>query len=670
MRRSRYRRVLVVGVLGLGLATDTQHAAPQDAPAASRQVFRAGANFVAVDAYPTRDGKIVDNLTRDDFQVFEDGKRQSIEQFEFVRGVPDGPDAVPTPTRLEAAGRLAGDPRRRVFVVYLTGYHASREGAVNTQKATTAFFDQSVNPSDLFGVLRMYEDVRDLVLGDRPDVLSDAANGYWDWAALPHPKGWPRLAAEEPAFNCIMSMKAKTPDDIERIADQWRAKRILGSLEELVVRLASMREARSNVLVFTGALPLPMHLTDNLRQGTPSSSRTAAPPATPCENELNGIAPPYLSSKVDNILTTAQRGNVSISFIDPAGLAIFDDDISTPDARAKTSHQSVAPYDGLKTVALMTGGTAIVGATEIGPALVKIAEGQSGHYELGYYSSNNKFDGKYRSIDVKVKTPGVSVLARKGYQAPTAAMFKASQEAAARATQPPPAPTAVQQALAELLRVNPEANIYSAAARYGDRVMVVAEIASAQIELGRWPDGADVEVQLNAPGRTPAGAGHEQIARGSRAALVEVPLEVKSGPWTASIRVKSGDRELVDRIDVPSVVGTLLGDPLVSRASTLPNSTSTPVADFAFRRTERIHVVWPVVTSLALDRRQARLLDSRGQPLPVNAGATELQFRPGITVLAADIALTPLAPGDYVVEMVAGAGAVSETKLVAFRVVR
>jgi hypothetical protein len=200
--------------------------------------------------------------------------------------------------------------------------------------------------------------------------------------------------------------------------------------------------------------------------------------------------------------------------------------------------------------------------------------------------------------------------------------------------------------------------------------MVVAEIASAQIELGRWPDGADVEVQLNAPGRTPAGAGHEQIARGSRAALVEVPLEVKSGPWTASIRVKSGDRELVDRIDVPSVVGTLLGDPLVSRASTLPNSTSTPVADFAFRRTERIHVVWPVVASLALDRRQARLLDSRGQPLPVNAGATELQFRPGITVLAADIALTPLAPGDYVVEMVAGAGAVSETKLVAFRVVR
>ena len=91
----------------------------------------------------------------------------------------------------------------------------------------------------------------------------------------------------------------------------------------------------------------------------------------------------------------------------------------------------------------------------MGPRSSRSRAGSPGHYELGYYSSNNKFDGKYRSIDVKVKPPGVSVLARKGYQAPTAAMYKASQEAAARAGQPAPAPSAVQQALAELRRVNP-----------------------------------------------------------------------------------------------------------------------------------------------------------------------------------------------------------------------
>src|SRR5262249_23716289 len=153
-------------------------------------------------------------------------------------------------------------------------------------------------------------DVRDLVLGDRPDVLVDAANGYWDWSSLPHPKGWPRLPAEEPAFNCIMYMKAKTPDDIERIADQWRAKKILGSLEELVVRLAPMRQARSNVLVFAGALPLPMN--PGQPPSAPSTSRVIEPatggdPA--CANELRGISRQDLASKVDNIVATAARGN-------------------------------------------------------------------------------------------------------------------------------------------------------------------------------------------------------------------------------------------------------------------------------------------------------------------------------------------------------------------------
>ena len=666
MSRPRYRCVLVVGAFALGLSAATPRAARQDA-APGRQVFRAGANFVAVDAYPTRDGKIVEDLGRDDFQVFEDGKRQSIEQFEYVRGVPDGPDAVPIPTRLEGAERLAGDARRRVFVVYLTGFHASTEGAANTQKATTAFFNQSVSPSDLFGVLRLYDDVKDLLLGDRPDVLIDEANGYWDWASLPHPKGWPRLRAEEPAFNCLMYMRAKTPDDIERIADQWRAKRILASLEELVVRLAAMREARSNVLVFAGALPLPMNLGQS--PSAPSTSpRSMEPEADPvCASELRGITAPYLASKVDNIVATASRGNVSISFVEPAGLAIFDDDISTPAARAKTTHQSVVPYEGVKTVAVMTGGTAIVGATEVGPALIKLADAQAGHYELGYYSSNNKFDGKYRSIEVRVGTPGVSVLARKGYQAPTATMFKASQDAAARAGSPPPSPSAVSQALAELLRVNPEANSYSHAARRGDRVVVVAEISSAQLELGRWPSGAIVDVQLNAPGRKPAGAGRGEIAPGGRSASVDVPLEEKYGPWTASVRIKSADRELVDRIDVPSVEGKLVGDPLIFRASTLPNSPTKPVADFAFRRTERIHIEWPVVA--ALDQRQARLLDSRGQPLPVNASATELQSG-GTRLLSVDVALAPLAPGEYVVEVVVGAGATTEQRFVAFRVVR
>src|SRR5262245_29455937 len=46
--------------------------------------FRTEASYVRVDVYPTIDGKPVLDLTRDDFEVFEDGVAQNIDAFEHI----------------------------------------------------------------------------------------------------------------------------------------------------------------------------------------------------------------------------------------------------------------------------------------------------------------------------------------------------------------------------------------------------------------------------------------------------------------------------------------------------------------------------------------------------------------------------------------------------------
>ena len=46
----------------------------QAGPQPQRPVFRTEAQFVTVDAYPTRDGEVVRGLTAADFVVEEDGK--------------------------------------------------------------------------------------------------------------------------------------------------------------------------------------------------------------------------------------------------------------------------------------------------------------------------------------------------------------------------------------------------------------------------------------------------------------------------------------------------------------------------------------------------------------------------------------------------------------------
>ena len=87
------------------------------------------------------------------------------------------------------------------------------------------------------------------------------------------------------------------------------------------------------------------------------------------------------------------------------------------------------------------------------------------------------------------------------------------------------------------------------------------------------------------------------------------------------------------------------------------NSALHPVADFLFRRTERLHVEW--LTGGALDTREARLLDRAGNPLPVQVTLAE---KTG--ALVADVNLAPLAPGDYILELrVTGAGSSANTKI-------
>ena len=97
-----------------------------------------------------------------------------------------------------------------------------------------------------------------------------------------------------------------------------------------------------------------------------------------------------------------------------------------------------------------------------------------------------------------------------------------------------------------------------------------------------------------------------------------------------------------------------------------PRRHCAPWRIFRTRRTERVHIEWPMVSSL--DRREARLLDRIGAPLPVPVNLTERASN-GRQVVAADLNLAPLSAGDYVIELTVGSGPATETRLLAIRVV-
>jgi hypothetical protein len=229
-------------------------------------------------------------------------------------------------------------------------------------------------------------------------------------------------------------------------------------------------------------------------------------------------------------------------------------------------------------------------------------------------------------------------------------------------------PPAIDRTLTSLARAVSEAELFTyASASSGDLAVAVELPERAVAAGGDWTKGATVTVDVAGADGAPVGTGTASVDAGFRGALVHVPVGTGVGPWKIRARLTSGAASLNNVVEAAPAGSVLLGSPLAFRATPSPRSTPLPVADFEFRRTERLHLEWPVLKPL--DQRIARVLDRRGQPLAVGATLTE-RDADGRTSILVDVYLASLAEGDYVVDLTAGSGGVSEDALFGFRLVR
>jgi VWFA-related protein len=681
-----------VGVAGglFALCLAAVPAAQDQNPSQEQEPFRGGVTLVNVDVYPRRDGRVVEGLSAEDFQILEDGVPQAIEAFEFIRIEPNTPDAERRdPNTKEEGDRLAADPRSRVFVVYLDIYHTTFEGAQASRVPLLDFLTRTIGSADLFGVMTPEVPPRQLVFGRRIETLEEDLTNYFDTGLRSDrtmsPIGRPEIEAD--LHSC---MRADATLLGETLVALHREDLMLSNLEELTVRLSALRDGRKSLLfVSEGWVPQPPSpVLSNLVNATlpqpgqgPGGSmipdsilrRSSGQTQSWCDRQIVRLATIDFDRRFRDLLTLANQANVSFYTVDagrlrtevslrprrtralaPNGIEMAD--IVLGELLGKLEQPSVST---LRTLAENTDGMAIVNTNDLGAAFRRIADDLSAYYLLGYASTNQEADGRFRRIEVKLHRPNVELTARRGYLAPSSEARAAA--AAADAASAVPALEATE--LGRLSRLRPDAELFSYAVVREGRLAIAVEIAGGVLARSGWRDGAEVAAAVT-------GAGGERTATarvdaGARGALVEIPLSPgESGPWSVSLRVSGSDAVLTDRFqaDVPAT-STSVGVPLVFRGTASSRIPLRPVADFQFRRNERVRVVWPVAAPP--ESRSARLLDRRGEPLAVPATITET---PG--EINVDVLLAPLAEGDYLVELTTGQGGQSERYLLAFRVVR
>ena len=127
-------------------------------------------------------------------------------------------------------------------------------------------------------------------------------------------------------------------------------------------------------------------------------------------------------------MAAAQRANVNVYGIDPRGLSQFGElvDIGVrsdyPQLEYGTFrgalHELRLSQESLISLSQETGGFAIVNAGDVIGGLGRIVLDNSRYYLLGYRSDPATWSRRFVKVDVRVKRPGLTVRARRGFLPP------------------------------------------------------------------------------------------------------------------------------------------------------------------------------------------------------------------------------------------------------------
>lgn len=341
--------------------------------------FESGVRLVEVDVRVTdRHGQFVTDLRADDFEITEDGQPQTVSTFAVVaprlsttanRAPNDIPSATPSPLDPATA---------RTFVLMLdspsTNGPAGRTGLtydLYVRRIAMQFVESIMAPGDAVAAYITGDDTLHLT-SDKDQLRSSieryggGVTGAIDYAMLTGPEQ--------------VSRNLATYEAMQKIAEK------LGALS-----------GRRKAIVWIGG----QVAFDPADRPCPREDRRAmcAVPASAAS----------LLVEYREALGAATRHNVAIHAVDASGLT---------GALGMNELQRIA---ALRMVAEDTGGIAVVGTNDYAKGLTAIADDLNGFYVLGYVPKVEHRDGKFHSIQVRIRSNDVTVRARRGYFAPVPA---------------------------------------------------------------------------------------------------------------------------------------------------------------------------------------------------------------------------------------------------------
>lgn len=380
-------------------------------------VFRINTQLIQIDAVVTgKNGAHVDDLTEDDFELFVDGKKQSLSYFKLIRTVTN-PTPVEEPKKSDknnttlppsttAIKQVAPEQVRRTVAFVVDDLGMSFQSMHFAREALKKFVAKQMQDGDLVGIIRTGKGMGAMQQFTTDRRVLSAAIEKLSWNPFSRDT-MPSFGVQfgQPQQNQGESddQFAQRQEAYERNEDFRETVFTVGTLGAVNLVVRGLRELPGRKMVIL--------LSDGFRLFGRNRDNTQA------------------LESLRRLTDLANRSSVVIYTIDTRGLLTLMPDASanmggmTPQQMTQqmsdASQQMFDTQDGLVALARETGGFAALNSNDINNGVTRVMKDNESYYLLGFDPDDENFDVKYRNkyhaIKVKLKRPGLQVRTRSGF---------------------------------------------------------------------------------------------------------------------------------------------------------------------------------------------------------------------------------------------------------------
>lgn len=366
-------------------------------------MFRAEVTRVEVSALVLdRDGRPVRGLTAADFEVLENGVPQVVRSFTPFTYEPDLL-ALPDPEPSRAGADLAPSSNyyasaSRVFALILDDLHVDVRRTEVARAAARRLVEQ-LSPTDLlFVVTTSSSESTGYFTRDRRHALR-MIDGFLGQRLL----------------NQTVARRQEAPGGVQHDDSAGRYDhylRLTGTIRDVSLALRDVTGRRKTVILLSEGSSFGAGMENMVVRMPQATDRTRV-------NASSGTL-----RLMNETLAAAAAGNVAIYPLSPVGLGNEEGDLirgfGAVDQNALMAVLTEAQQakEMMRDLAALTGGVSLVDTNDPLAGIDRAVQDASSHYVLTYEPETPATGNEYRTIEVRVRRPGVRVLARRGYRAP------------------------------------------------------------------------------------------------------------------------------------------------------------------------------------------------------------------------------------------------------------